>query len=73
MRSEDSYEVITIKDVMHDPIFLAEKSEFATKEDLHVAQDLLDTIIANKDACVGMEANMIGVRRRIIVFDNEGI
>ena len=44
----------------------------ATKDDLQVAQDLLDTLIANKDGCVGMAANMIGVRKRIIVFDNEG-
>ena len=61
-----------VKDVIHDPIFLARKSEPATKEDLQVAQDLLDTLIANKDGCVGMAANMIGVRKRIIVFDNEG-
>ena len=61
-----------IKEVMHDPIFLAGKSELSTKEDLQVAQDLLDTLIANKDGCVGMAANMIGVRKRIIVFDNEG-
>ena len=61
-----------IKEVVHDPIFLAGKSEFATKEDLQVAQDLLDTLIANKDGCVGMAANMIGVCKRIIVFDNEG-
>ena len=61
-----------IKEVIHDPIFLAGKSEMATKEDLQVAQDLLDTLIANKDGCVGMAANMIGVRKRIIVFDNEG-
>ena len=53
-------------------MFLAGKSELATKEDLQVAQDLLDTLIANKDGCVGMAANMIGVRKRIIVFDNEG-
>lgn len=59
------------KKVVHDPIFLARKSEMATKEDLQVAQDLLDTLIANKDGCVGMAANMIGVRKRIIVFDNE--
>ena len=45
---------------MHDPIFLARKSEMATKEDLQTAQDLLDTLIANKDGCVGMAANMIG-------------
>lgn len=61
-----------IKEVMHDPIFLAGKSEVATKEDLQVAQDLLDTLAANKDGCVGIAANMIGVRKRIIVFDNEG-
>ena len=61
-----------VREVVHDPIFLALKSELATKEDLQVARDLLDTLIANKDACVGMAANMIGVRKRIIVFDNEG-
>lgn len=61
-----------VKEVMHDPIFLALKSEMATIDDLHVAQDLLDTLIANKDGCVGMAANMIGVLKRIIVFDNEG-
>lgn len=57
---------------MHDPIFLSGKSEVATRDDLQVAQDLLDTLIANREACVGMAANMIGVRKRIIVFDNEG-
>ena len=61
-----------VKEVIHDPIFLAGKSELATKEDLQVARDLLDTLIANKDGCVGMAANMIGVRKRIIVFDIEG-
>ena len=61
-----------IKEVIHDPILLGAKSEMATKEDLQVARDLLDTLIANKDACVGMAANMIGVRKQIIVFDNEG-
>ena len=61
-----------VKEVMHDPIFLALKSEPATPEDLQVAQDLLDTLIANREGCVGMAANMIGVRKRIIVFDNEG-
>lgn len=61
-----------VKAVMHDPIFLALKSEKATIEDLQVAQDLLDTLIANKEGCVGMAANMIGVLKRIIVFDNEG-
>ena len=61
-----------LKEVIHDPIFLAGKSELATKEDMQVAQDLLDTLIVHKDGCVGMAANMIGVRKRIIVFDNEG-
>lgn len=61
-----------IQELMHDPIFLAQKSERATKEDLQVAKDLLDTLIANRENCVGMAANMIGVRKRIIVFDNDG-
>ena len=61
-----------VKEVVHDPILLAGKSEAATAADLQVAQDLLDTLAANKEACVGMAANMIGVRKRIIVFDNEG-
>ena len=55
-----------IKELMHDPIFLAGKSEIATKEDLQVAQDLLDTLMAHRESCVGMAANMIGVRKRII-------
>lgn len=57
---------------MHDPIFLGQKSEIATKADIQVANDLLDTLIANKEVCVGMAANMIGVKKRIIVFDNNG-
>ena len=61
-----------IKEIVHDPIFLAGKSEMATKEERQVAQDVLDTLMAHKDGCVGMAANMIGVRKRIIVFDNEG-
>ena len=56
---------------MHDPIFLAGKSEVATKEDLQVAQDLLDTLLAHKETCVGMAANMIGVKKRIIAFLDE--
>lgn len=56
---------------MHDPIFLAGKSEVATKEDMQVARDLLDTLIAHKDSCVGMAANMIGVKKRIIAFLDE--
>lgn len=61
-----------VKELIHDPIFLAGKSEPATKDDLFVAQDLLDTLIAHRGSCVGMAANMIGVRKRIVVFDNEG-
>ena len=61
-----------IQPIMKDPIFLAQKSVPATKEDLQVAQDLLDTLTAHKDGCVGMAANMIGVSKRIIAFDNEG-
>lgn len=60
-----------VKELMHDPLFLAGKSEVATKEDLQVAQDLLDTLIAHKDSCVGMAANMIGMRKRIIAFLDE--
>ena len=59
------------KELIHDPIFLAGKSELATKDDLHVAEDLLDTLIAHKDNCVGMAANMIGVKKRIIAFLDE--
>ena len=61
-----------VKEVVHDPIFLSFKSEPASRDDLPIAKDLLDTLSANKEACVGMAANMIGVRKRIIVFDNEG-
>ena len=62
-----------VKELIHDPIALAKKSAPAAKEDLQNAQDLLDTLAAHKDTCVGMAANMIGVYRRIIAFDNEGI
>ena len=60
-----------VKELIHDPIFLAGKSEIATKEDLQVAQDLLDTLMAHRESCVGMAANMIGVRKRIIAFLDE--
>ncbi len=60
-----------IKELMHDPIFLAGKSEIATKKDLPIAQDLLDTLMAHKETCVGMAANMIGVKKRIIAFLDE--
>ncbi len=60
-----------IKELVHDPIFLAGKSEKATKDDLSVAQDLLDTLVAHREGCVGMAANMIGVRKCIIAFLDE--
>ena len=61
-----------VRQLMHDPVFLAQKSVLATAEDLEVARDLLDTLEFHKDGCVGMAANMIGVAKRIIAFDNEG-
>ena len=61
-----------VKELMHDPIFLARKSAPATKEDLQTAQDLLDTLAAHRETCVGMAANMIGVCKRIIAFDDHG-
>ena len=61
-----------IQPIMKDPLFLGVKSQPAGAEDVQVAQDLLDTLAAHRDGCVGMAANMIGVRKRIIVFDNEG-
>ncbi|MBR5221505.1 MAG: peptide deformylase [Clostridia bacterium] len=60
-----------IKELMHDPIFLAGKSEIANKEDTYIAEDLLETLIAHKEGCVGMAANMIGVKKRIIAFLDE--
>ena len=60
-----------VKKLTHDPIFLAGKSEIATKEDLPIAHDLLDTLMAHKETCVGMAANMIGVKKRIIAFFDE--
>lgn len=61
-----------IRPIMHDPIFLARKSVPATPEDVQIARDLLETLVAHKEGCVGMAANMIGVSKRIIAFDNEG-
>ena len=61
-----------IKELMHDPIFLARKSDAATEADLTVAQDLLDTLMAHQQTCVGMAANMIGICKRIIAFDHDG-
>lgn len=61
-----------ICEICRDEGFLAQKAEAAGAEELGTAQDLLDTLIAHKDGCVGMAANMIGVCKRIIAFDNEG-
>ena len=61
-----------IRDICKDEAFLARPAEPATADDLGTARDLLDTLIAHKAGCVGMAANMIGVNKRIIAFDNAG-
>ena len=61
-----------VKEIIHDPVVLGIRSVPAVQADLPIAQDLLDTLAAHKDACVGMAANMIGIHKRIIIFDNEG-
>lgn len=61
-----------VREIVHDPIFLAQKSSPAEPADIPVAEDLLDTLRANRERCVGMAANMIGVPKNIIVFDDNG-
>lgn len=61
-----------IREICKDEVFLAQKADPATMDDLATAQDLLDTLAAHKDGCVGMAANMIGVNKRIIAFENDG-
>lgn len=61
-----------IRDICRDEAFLSQKAEPATPEDMQTAADLLETLEHHRDGCVGMAANMIGVNRRIIGFDNEG-
>ena len=61
-----------VRDICKDEGFLAQKAQPATLDDLDTARDLLDTLIAHKMGCVGMAANMIGINKRIIAFDNEG-
>ena len=63
-----------IQTIMKDVIFLAQKSVPAVncEEDIQVARDLLETLESHKEGCVGMAANMIGISKRIIAFDNEG-
>ena len=62
-------EEIMIKPIVKDIFFLGQKSEAATKQDLPIGQDLQDTLNANRDRCVGMAANMIGVKKRIIIVN----
>ena len=61
-----------IQEICKDEKFLAQKAEQATPDDIQTATDLLETLEAHKDGCVGMAANMIGVNKAIIVFDNDG-
>lgn len=61
-----------LREICKDEAFLSQRAEPATVDDLSVAQDLLETLEAHREGCVGMAANMIGVNKRIIVFDNEG-
>ena len=61
-----------VKELIHSPEMLSEKAEIATKDDISIANDLLETLIAHKDGCVGMAANMIGENKCIIAFDNDG-
>ena len=59
-----------VRELVHDPFLLARKSAPATKEDLAAAADLMDTLLHHRDSCVGMAANMIGITKRIIVFQD---
>ena len=61
-----------VREIIHDPIILGKVSQAATADDLQTGCDLLDTLKANRKICVGMAANMIGISKRIIVFDDNG-
>ena len=61
-----------VRELLHDPVFLAQKSLEAAEADLPVARDLLDTLTFHRETCVGMAANMIGQCKRIIAFENQG-
>ena len=61
-----------VRELNNDPISLAQVSAEATREDWAIAQDLLETLIHHKEGCVGMAANMIGVHKRIIAFNDNG-
>ena len=63
---------VLVKPIIKDVFFLSQKSTEAFPEDVQIANDLLDTLVAHKNECVGMAANMIGVNKRIIAFDNNG-
>lgn len=58
-----------VKQIVRDVFFLGQKSELATKDDLQVGRGLQDTLYANRDRCVGMAANMIGVKKNIIIVN----
>ena len=62
-----------VKELIHDPLLLALKSQPASREDMQVVQDLMDTFAAHRETCVGMAANMIGEFRNIIIFNNEDV
>ena len=62
-----------VRPIMHDPLFLSQPSQPATKADLNVLTDLVETLVYHRKECVGMAANMIGVRKRIIAFDDAGM
>ena len=62
-----------IRPIMHDPLFLSQPSQPATKADLSILTDLVDTLLYHRKECVGMAANMIGVHKRIIAFDDAGM
>lgn len=72
VEKREDMEAIMIKPIMRNELLLGMPSEPATEQDVPIGRDLLDTLAAHADSCVGMAANMIGVRKRIIVFDNNG-
>lgn len=61
-----------VREIIQDEFFLAQKAQLAAPEDMPIARDLLDTLAAHRESCVGMAANMIGVQKRIIAFEQEG-
>ena len=61
-----------VREICRDEAFLSQRAEPATKDDLGAAQDLLDTLLAHKDVCVGRAGKMIGGDKRVIGFDNDG-